>query len=320
MPSQSSGPVTTFLMFVPLVAVPALAVFGIPDLKQVKSLVQNTDGSPTLGKAGEAEHMLDASTDDLVSPVRNDIRRLDATGSYETSARGPADSANASIQPAVDGHAHESPRGASSANLNESGEKNWSPPPHVLKEWEPSPMNDQARADAKSGSSSDEKPRDEVDPNVAVPVASEGEKAAPLKPLDEFTGEDEPAQPSAQPKASEATNGTLANEQKDSEQDNPFAEKQSPRSDKRTSATPTAPEGLAGDDQLTWKSAVKRLNALGIRDFQLQPGARGKEFHFSCSYAAPDQPRVTRRFEAEASEPLQAVRQVLAQVESLSGK
>jgi hypothetical protein len=66
---------------------------------------------------------------------------------------------------------------------------------------------------------------------------------------------------------------------------------------------------------LTWRTAVRRLNKLGIRHFQLEPGARENEFQFSCSLTPSDQPRISHRFEAEAAEPLRAVERVLIQIE-----
>jgi hypothetical protein len=65
---------------------------------------------------------------------------------------------------------------------------------------------------------------------------------------------------------------------------------------------------------LTWRSAVRRLNELGIRQFRLEPGSREQEFHFSCSLTSRNNSRVTHRFEAEAADPLQAVEHVLQQI------
>jgi hypothetical protein len=67
---------------------------------------------------------------------------------------------------------------------------------------------------------------------------------------------------------------------------------------------------------LTWRDAVAHLNQLGIRDFRLQPGRQPNSFHFSCSLTPADNPRITRRFEAEASEQLEAVAKVLTQVDA----
>lgn len=73
----------------------------------------------------------------------------------------------------------------------------------------------------------------------------------------------------------------------------------------------TAPQ----PEPLTWTKAVRRLNDLGIRNFRLEPGERPGEFLFACSYTPSQTPHVTRRFEAEADDPLKAVSKVLAQVE-----
>jgi hypothetical protein len=69
-------------------------------------------------------------------------------------------------------------------------------------------------------------------------------------------------------------------------------------------------------EALTWETARVRLKELGITKYYVQPDATGRVFHFHCAYVPPDNPRVTRLFEADATEPLEAVRKVLAQVEN----
>lgn len=69
------------------------------------------------------------------------------------------------------------------------------------------------------------------------------------------------------------------------------------------------------DEGLTWRAAVQRLNALGIRKFRLEPGRQLGEFYFACEFASEHDARITRRFEAEASEPLLAVNTVLRQID-----
>lgn len=71
---------------------------------------------------------------------------------------------------------------------------------------------------------------------------------------------------------------------------------------------------------LTWETARVRLQELGIKDYYVQPNSTGQLFHFRCAYAPPDNPRVIRLFEAEATEPLEAVRKVLVQLESWSDR
>ena len=65
----------------------------------------------------------------------------------------------------------------------------------------------------------------------------------------------------------------------------------------------------------TWDQAVQRLKGLGIQKYHLESLPDDGGFSFRCSYTAPDNPRVTRRFESEAPEPLAAVRIVLEQIE-----
>lgn len=68
-------------------------------------------------------------------------------------------------------------------------------------------------------------------------------------------------------------------------------------------------------DGLTWREAVSRLNELGIQNFRLEPGRQAGEFYFACEFTPHRDARVTRRFEAEATEPLLAVRAVLSQID-----
>lgn len=75
-------------------------------------------------------------------------------------------------------------------------------------------------------------------------------------------------------------------------------------------------DGLASRPSITWPAAVRRLKELGIRDYRLLPSESSDDFHFCCFYAPTGDPRITRRFEAEASDPLRAVEMVLAQVEA----
>jgi hypothetical protein len=63
------------------------------------------------------------------------------------------------------------------------------------------------------------------------------------------------------------------------------------------------------------RAAIARLNALGITDYQWQPGDRDGEFLFRCRLVSRHNPRMMQRFEAEAGEPLQALEKVLAQID-----
>lgn len=68
-------------------------------------------------------------------------------------------------------------------------------------------------------------------------------------------------------------------------------------------------------EPLTWQGAIRRLNELEIRNFRLERGHRENQFVFICSFTPSDSPRVSTRFEAEADEPLKAVEKVLEQID-----
>ena len=67
-------------------------------------------------------------------------------------------------------------------------------------------------------------------------------------------------------------------------------------------------------EPLTWAAAVEQLNEYDIRNFRLEPGDRSGQFVFICTYASPEAPTVSYRFEAGADEPLKAVEKVLEQI------
>ncbi len=78
--------------------------------------------------------------------------------------------------------------------------------------------------------------------------------------------------------------------------------------------TPTAlAQSLA--EESGWQDAARRLKKLGIRKYRLESQIDEQRFVFSCSFASPDNPRVVRRFEADADNPLEAVQQVLEQID-----
>jgi hypothetical protein len=69
-------------------------------------------------------------------------------------------------------------------------------------------------------------------------------------------------------------------------------------------------------ETLTWQQAVDRLTQLGIRTFRLTPDSRQNGYRFVCLVTSVDDPRISRRFEAESIDPLVAVGDVLVQVEN----
>ena len=68
-------------------------------------------------------------------------------------------------------------------------------------------------------------------------------------------------------------------------------------------------------EQTGWQDAARRLKKLGIRKYRLESRIDEQNFVFTCTFASPDNPRVVRRFEADADNPLEAVQQVLEQID-----
>ncbi len=319
MPSQSSGPLTTFLMFVPLVAVPALAIFGIPEFAPVTALGRTSATAPEIVSATANRDLLQQSTDDLLSPVRNTIHG------------GGANKALESTLPASDSRPSDpfQQTGAARSAGEETGDasESWTPPADVLRDWDLHPATEPDAADSKSPN----RPR-EFDPSALAAVdkprdaaASADTDASPFRPVDDddqSKSVDEPMQDAGAAHA-ESTASSDADELGDRgkvAESSRAAAGDLTRDKRKDAAAPSDPPATQkrAADKLTWRTAVQRLNKLGIRDFLLQPSDEPNVFHFSCSYTEPDRPRVSRRFEAEAEEPLQAVHKVLAQIEGLS--
>src|SRR5690606_6864290 len=74
------------------------------------------------------------------------------------------------------------------------------------------------------------------------------------------------------------------------------------------------PQGQSSSG-MTWQSAAERLEELGISSYHLEPGAELGSFLFVCSFCPEASSHVTMRFEAESAEPLNAVGDVLAQID-----
>ena len=77
----------------------------------------------------------------------------------------------------------------------------------------------------------------------------------------------------------------------------------------------------AGSSRLiSWREASLRLSEIGIEKYHLERGSAEGTFLFVCLFTPGDAPHVTHRFEAEADDPLLAVNQALAQIDSWLGE
>ena len=301
MHSDTNGPLTTFLLFVPLVAVPLLAVFGIPQFAPVVAS-PGADAVPELGSVVIEGDSARQPSRDLFSPAPSDDSR--ATGPHGADRAGEFSKAwNDPFHPSARPMRHDP--GDSDAATSDAP---WVPPAGALDEWEPESVlpRKTAPGSLQPGvrANFDERRQPARDDRGRSPVEDN-----PFAQLD--TAADRPFNPQS----------TIRNPQSDPPGfDGPparFIKDESIRKDAAPDGSDN-PQSAIGNPQseepLTWRSAVHRLKELDIRHFQLEPGERD-EFHFSCYFTPSDNPRITHRFEAEATEPLRAVEKVLAQVE-----
>jgi hypothetical protein len=294
------------LMFVFLGVIAVVGVFGIPQFAPVvASPSRGADSwsseefSPLEGEAGGGPIV--QGTEDLFAPIDHERpSRQTQAGNRLADSRKP--STNLPDE-ALDGWAlHSQPGGASvvrgerKQNLRlgrrrSSATKEDRPPANLklLAFGEPS------AAPEESGQS--------IPPSFAEAVPSPGRKAAVVHHNHE-------------------EQNTLAFGTDDNTHPSGLLPSRQIAADRTAGSGGVVPKATSRQDlePLTWRTAVERLNSLGIRHFRLSPGERMQEYQFSCIYTPADNPRITYRFEAEAGEPLEAVKKVLAQIDDWLAK
>jgi hypothetical protein len=291
MRSPFTGLVCTLLIFAPLVAVPCLAIFGVPHSGPSSAAAQTDD----LKFAADREPQAAAQNGDLLAPVQIS----DSSANADASASAP-DATN----PSGPTERERDPF----AQFNRSREEDGTDPsvgrPLRLR---------RSRPNGSVASHNEHGPVDEGNglaekSLVALGAAGQrqGETVEDRSTLD--NSEDNPSD------RSRSKGGATMTGQRQSSADETITveARQDPRDavSDRTSRARHRP-----GEPLNWRSAVARLNALGIHDYELQPGEREGDFHFSCRLVSRANPRVMMRFEAEAPDPLDAVAKVLAQID-----
>jgi hypothetical protein len=282
-----SGPVATLLMFVPLLAIPLFAVFGTPQM--------SSTGSP----AAQVEDLKFAVDKDKPQ-TGNSLPEADLVSAVQISD-GSAGAPNAAGQNAAQ-PAAPAPSGSVAKN-------------------EPDPFADFVRP------VNGDKPRSDA---PAENATASGEQRPQRWPADDANRAQQP------PKTALAANEPVADDGRGARPDrdpaptspnagnpiagNPPGEPAAERTRSKSATKLTA--GFDADrrtdpsrDALGIRAAIARLNALGITDYQWQPGDRDGEFLFRCRLVSRHNPRMMQRFEAEAGEPLQALEKVLAQID-----
>jgi len=284
MSSSISSALATMMMFTALFGLPAIAVFGVPDFAAVTRHVNSSGEKPqppqteTPPVDTSVSHI---STDNLFSPIQKSADNVDApTGRASTAGR---ESAGASP---FDDTFFQSIRSSSEQQLADGGAK-----------------NEQADARLETAQTDEKKWAPpvqaiegwELDPDTAK---------APFQPILE---KDLPAATTAL-ETDEKNTSPFGNH--DAASNTQLALHKSEEKDTRLVSA------VNPQTTLSWQDVQQRLDALGVRHFQLVPNKNDGKFLFRCMYKDPAPRRmIVRLFEAEADEPLVAIEEVLQQIE-----
>lgn len=289
MRSKSNDFFSTVLMLIPLVAVPMLAIFGIPEIAPVKKSSMNEND--LFNHEGSSDSQFEEISFDSSS------HELDLGDKANLSER------SRSNQSRID-------RGSPSEKMASSqkealNREEWLPPAGALEGWELEETPSELKSDQKIGELkvSNSLPKSAMDNNPIQQAAFDG------------------AQPSSNAMAPFGQEiRQIKNEENQFEPSTPApsAPVQQAAVKEVNSQFRLRVESMLRRDPATWSAAIQKLNDLGIREYRLAPGVRPQGFLFSCTYPQPHNPRISRRFEAEASDPLKAVIQVLQQVDEWS--
>jgi hypothetical protein len=307
MRSGLHGTFATLLLLIPVLSIPALAIFGIPQFAPVVQSPTNEGPDP------DREHRVGQSARPAGDGLLSDLE--DAPNFGGEPASNPRDRQGESVPiPRRTAETWDSPnREALPAEFNE--------PPKIRPLWADESGGGNARknkasattASAESLDRSDK--RNHFDNGQGVdnrPVFENGQRprngARPFPDVGQSTASSPPPR--------NPNRGGVQFAVGDGSAD-PRIVPQSYQRERRLPADPYKPSAVQESDQapLTWQSAVRRLNELEIRNFRLERGHHENQFIFICSYTPSDSPRVSNRFEAEADEPLKAVEKVLEQIE-----
>jgi hypothetical protein len=335
MHSKGQGLLASLLMFIPLLAVPFVASFGVPWLaakakEEGMPLSQLANPSPLKAGIGHSKTGMH-SADDLFAPVARQAAvdlRFAPHGS-------PASLQNPHLRNASLVISHDAalvdPFESLQSSQAQAGAAGDSERPAAE-----NPLDGWAVKEDPAESTAGDAPAPRVFPESA---ASVGVPPATGNPFAEF---ESTASPPAKAPAMEvavsenAFDDPIEKSRSPADPDafdpiRPLFKQEDARQTPAATRPPAAREHIAipakvsanegnnvqeSREPLTWETARIRLKELGITKYYVQQDATGRVFNFHCAYGPPDNPRVTRLFEAEATEPLEAVRKVLVQVEN----
>ena len=345
MRASGSGPFGALLMLAPLVAVPVLAIVGIPQFAPV--IASSPDEDPRTERTSGSERASKPprrsaqTADDLFAPLDEPSRDFHDPLAHIENDSPPRPSWNRDPRNAVDATPESVPADAldgwdlvdvASSAAEQPSALAVSEPPAEQFRPRPRPQESDGFADAsmqprrtpRNDRRFDEgvdsaKPRaglSETQLSTTPPWAMDATEA-PRAPK---MAEREPAEPKAKRRGFNLTPGKLfggrtrETEARAQTEDAPEAEDQPWARDQNADAeaesvAPTSRPGSA------WQAAARRLKDLGVGNHHLNYFADRDAYRFWCSVNDRSSPTVMRRFEAVEADPLSAIENVLRQVE-----
>lgn len=283
---KSSG-LATILLLIPVLTVPALAIFGIPQFAPVVASPlgegKDADREKRVGNSARLAH--DELFEDVES-IGSELSSNPPSTSGNQPRTGPSSSLRSRLQESED----KAPSWGD--DLQRPGEETRRRRAGSQMESATAEQSERGNADPKGSMAMnpDRIPRYERKPRQPDKKGS-GLNSSP----DEFDR-----------RVQQMGYSDEGRPQQDSQE-------QTEARPRQTNPRPAKPR-TAPVEELTWAVAVERLNELDIRNFRLEPGPQVGSFVFICNYTAPDAPTVSYRFEAEADQPLKAVSKVLEQI------
>lgn len=286
---RSNG-LATIMLLIPVLTVPALAIFGIPQFAPV--VASPLDEGQEKGKESRVGNSARQSHDDLFGDVDEFASDPSVQDDFSPHRRDTQGMANSHRQ-GTSRRSDKSTRSGWSDDLDDDSEWATKPARRSAQSFD-EPLNPPRSNAAKISKKSTVLERSSRDSRRQFEGGKREEAVRVASVVDEGSrvvsaGFTEDAEPEKLPAADKGNRSRLND---------------SRGSKRRDSA----------NEPLTWQGAVERLNALDIRNFRLEPGHQLGQFVFICSYTPPDNPRVSYRFEAGADEPLKAVEKVLEQI------
>lgn len=288
---RSNG-LATMMLLIPVLTVPALAIFGIPQFAPV--VASPLDEGQEKGKESRVGNSARQSHDDLFADVDEIDSEFAAQDNFPSHRRESKNATNPNTN-----------RANASRRPLKSGRMSWS---DDLDEESELPSKSPRRSVAVFDDTIDSsRPNSGSLPRKST-ISDRTARAARRDFDDSSTGH--PVRVAAAlDEGQSVVSAGFADESEQETTQNATRGDRSRRKDSRSSKLRESE-----NESLTWQRAVERLNGLDIRNFRLEPGHQLGQFVFICSYTPPDNPRVSYRFEAVADEPLKAVEKVLEQI------